>query len=315
MERTSLALLSDQSLLLHAHRECWPLVRRWAPLNCKAARDESVALASITIAPTGDGFSAPRPNEPSALRLGQVDVWMEPDNRVALLYGATHSVGRIDLESMDARLELDVGAEPHVGENVYSMLTIASALLLGRMGRALIHSAAIADPSGRSWLIVGDAQSGKSTTCVTLAVAGYQLLSDDQVVLWRTDNGLMVEGWVRPLHLDEGWESGTPTGQRRTVQPSEMGIEFSQGFASVAGTLHTAVAAEQPTALAPIPAAEAFTGLVRQSPWLLADRSAAESVVAVLSETARLPSYSLSLGLDTYGRGPKLRTLLDSVLS
>jgi hypothetical protein len=314
MGRMSLALLADHSLLLHADSHCWPLVRRWLPLNCDAVRDEPAARASITIGPMGDGPREQRPNKPSALRLGQVHAWMDDENRAALLCGTTDSVGRVDLESLDARLELDVGAEPHVREDAYSMLTVSAALLLGRMGRALIHAAAVADPSGRSWLIVGDAGSGKSTTCVGLAGDGHQLLSDDQVILSSADGNVTVEGWVRPLHLDEGWEAGAPTGQRRTVEPSELGLAFSPSVGTVMGTLHPAIAAEQPTGVTSIPAAEAFTNLVRQSPWLLADRLAAEAVVGILSAAARLPSYALSLGLDTYGRGPKLRSLLDSAL-
>ena len=315
MGRTSIALLADQSLSLHADAESWPLVRPWLPLNCDAAPDEPEARARISIEPVHSEPGARRPNTPSALHLGQVHLWLDEDDGTALLCGATRSVGRIDLVGLEAQLDVDLGAGSLAQQDLYSMLTLSSALLLGRIGRTLIHAAAFATPDGRSWLIVGDGGSGKSTTCIGLARDGNQLLSDDQVVLSTVHHGVTVEGWVRPLHLDEGWEAGVPTGRRRTVEPSDLGLALSQRVGNVVGTLHTAVAAEQPTSVVPISAAKAFAGLVRQAPWLLVDRDVAESIVALLSEAARLPSYALSLGLDTYGRRPKLRALLDSALA
>lgn len=313
--RSSLALLADQSLLLHADRDCWPLVQPWVPLNSHEASEEEIGRARITVTPLNNRKHESRPAGSPVLQLGRVEARIAGAGESALLLGATRSEAAIDLNSLDARLYLDVAAEPQVLEDAYSMLTICSALLLGRMGRALVHAAAVAAPDGRSWLIVGDGGSGKSTTCVGLATSGYELLSDDQVVLGRTGKQLTVEGWLRALHMDEGWERGIPTGQRRTVEPSEFELTVARHGGMLAGTLYTSIRADEPTVVLPAPAAEAFTLLVRQSPWLLADREAAESVVALLADTARLPRYTLSLGLDTYGGGPKLRQLLDSVLS
>ncbi len=61
-------------------------------------------------------------------------------------------------------------------------------------------------------------------------------------------------------------------------------------------------------------AGDAFTGLVRQSPWLLADRVVAPSLADILSAVARLPRFSLRLGLDTFGRPDRLRALLTPAL-
>ena len=53
-------------------------------------------------------------------------------------------------------------------------------------------------------------------------------------------------------------------------------------------------------------AATSFTALVRQSPWLIADRGAAPEVMALLRDTAGRPAYALSLGRDSYARGAVL---------
>ena len=137
--------------------------------------------------------------------------------------GATACWGRLDLEALRATLWADLAAGEAAGADVYAMLTIASALLLGRMRRPLIHAGAVVAPDGKGWLVVGDARSGKSTTCVSLASSGWGLLSDDQVVLTPNGPTLEVEGWLRPVHLDEGWNEGVPRGRRRTVHPAELG--------------------------------------------------------------------------------------------
>src|SRR5207245_6776974 len=92
-----------------------------------------------------------------------------------------------------ARLWVDPAPEPEAAGDVYSMLTVATALLLAGLGRALVHAAAVVHPDGGAWLLVGDARSGKSTTCATLVSAGWGYLSDDQVVLEAREDGVQVD--------------------------------------------------------------------------------------------------------------------------
>ncbi|HYW13327.1 MAG TPA: hypothetical protein VE871_15315, partial [Longimicrobium sp.] len=54
------------------------------------------------------------------------------------------------------------------------------------------------------------------------------------------------------------------------------------------------------TALERAEAGGALAGLLRQSPWLLADRGCAPRVLALLRDAALLPAHALRLGLDTY---------------
>lgn len=60
------------------------------------------------------------------------------------------------------------------------------------------------------------------------------------------------------------------------------------------------VEAGAPTALERAEAGVALAGLLRQSPWLLADRGCAPRVLALLRDAALLPAHALRLGLDTY---------------
>lgn len=66
------------------------------------------------------------------------------------------------------------------------------------------------------------------------------------------------------------------------------------------------VEAAEPTALLPADASGALAGLLRQSPWLLADRGCAPRVLALLRDAALLPSRVLRVGLDTYTNPARL---------
>lgn len=303
------AVLADGVLALSVDSTCRPLLGSWLPFGAAAAAASGPVGASIAIASTPDAGRPRVPSVPSTLRIGDVRAWVQDDT--ALLIGGTGAIGRID----QTRRHADVRVPSRRGEaaaDLQPMLTIAAALLLGRLGRILLHAGAVVADDGRAWLVVGDARSGKSTTCVSLASSGWQLLSDDQVVLHASgEGGLMAEGWLRPLHLDEGWSTGKPTGSRTTIPPPALGLRITTGLVEIAGTLHTSVTAARPSAVSIMTAGESFIGLVRQSPWLLADRAAAPAIVERLSALARLPRRAVSLGRDTFGRPRALRTVIE----
>jgi hypothetical protein len=59
---------------------------------------------------------------------------------------------------------------------------------------------------------------------------------------------------------------------------------------------------------------DAIAGLVRQSPWLLADPVAAPDVLGLLKTMALKPAYRLSLGLDSFRDGAVVAgVLLDAL--
>jgi hypothetical protein len=67
----------------------------------------------------------------------------------------------------------------------------------------------------------------------------------------------------------------------------------------------------RPTELTALSPGEALAGLLRQSPWLLVNRTAAPAVLALLQQgVATTASYRLRLGLDTYRDGERLSACL-----
>lgn len=274
---------------------------RWLPLlpydDEGAPRVDGACIRALAGDPEGD---LPPPSPPT-LRLGTVSCWVS-GNR-AWMTGPSGFRGWAWLD--EARADLFV---PHArigdagGEwDLFSACTLSGALLLGRLGRALAHAAAVVAPDGGAWLLVGDSHAGKTTTCANLLQAGWRYVSDDHVLLSRAvDGGIGVEGWPRPFHLDEGWETGAPVRRRGTTDPHARWPGRWQRTAPLAGLLFPQVDAERATERAPVASADALGRLLRQSPWLLADRAAAPALLALLQQAAAFPASSLRLGLDTY---------------
>lgn len=344
VELQECGLLEDGSLVLDADAALRPLIERWVPrLPAGRASDRPAAKMSIRAIDSWseggrDGccvssYSPAQPLSPT-LRVGTAVAEIDGDSATAILTGADPMVrGTVDLSGLRARLTAPPPTSPDpdpivgVMADLYSMLTISAALLLGRMGRTPVHAGGVVPPGGEALLLAGDAWAGKSTTTLNLIRAGWDYLSDDQVVLSPASDGpgVIAEGWPRDFHLDVGWERGKPTGVRETIDPASF-ISNRQGeregcpggwrrSARVGGLLFPIVRADQPTRLRPLPAAEAFARLVRQTPWLLADPVPARSLLALLTEVAGCPAFELSLGLDTYRDGERLARIIEDRLA
>jgi len=300
-------LLRDGALRLEAAPDLLPLLTNWLPLLTYAERAPD-PHGSVVRVVRGDPL--PPPAAPPALRLGTADAWVEGD--VAVLAGrAAGCSGSVDLRAGRAELRAPPGAAGDEARwELYSMASLACALLLNRMGRTLAHAAGVVAPDGGAWLLVGDTHAGKSTTAANLLRCGWGYVSDDNVVLARGSKGIEVEGWPRHFHMDEGWEAGAPLGRRGAVDPRERWPGQWTDAAPLAGLLFPRVEPAQPTALARCPPGEALAALLRQSPWLLADRGSAPAVLALLRDAAARPAFTLRLGLDSYADPPLLEERL-----
>jgi hypothetical protein len=178
------------------------------------------------------------------------------------------------------------------------MATIAAALLMGRLGRALVHAGAAAPAGGDAWLLAGDSGAGKSTTTAALAAAGWAWLADDHVVLAPEDAAVMVEGWPRRSSPASSASAPSLAGD---LSPARW-----QRRARLGGVLLPVVRPERATALRPARPAEALAALVRQSPWLLADAAVAPVLLRLLQRAAQLPAFHLVLGRDCLRRPERL---------
>lgn len=292
-----LALLRDGALTLHVHRAVAGMADGWIPLGAAAAR--APGAARIRLVP-GRARPFPLPDGEPAVQVLGVDGWIDPAAaRVRLASRDGALWGSVDL----ARLRAVVAVRrpgPPPGLDLTAALTVCAALLLGRLGRALLHAAAVVAPDLRAWLLVGDSHAGKTSTCVNLIRAGWDWLADDQVVVRASGDGVEVEGWPRRFTLDDGFEAGASRGTRTPADPARFGPGRLRPAAPLAGLLLPRVRPDQPTHLSPAHPADGLGQLIRQSPWLLADAHAAPRVLSLLQRMAKTSVYRAGLGTDTY---------------
>lgn len=300
-------LLEDGSLSVEVERQLIPVVEPWLPRLPPAPGHRSRTRAIIHVLRGSTDQAGPPSTEPT-LTLGTVAAWVLADRERVILKGSAASCrGVADLSTLRSELYAQAerggrGGGADAAADLYSMLTICAALTLGRLGRALLHSAGVVTPGGAGWLLVGDAHAGKSTTCMNLVAAGWDYLSDDQLILGRdaATGEIRIEGWLRAFHLDDGWGSGTPLHRRRAVDPATLGSGRWRRTAQLSGLLFPQVAADAPTTLTPVTQGDALSRLLRQTPWLLADLASAAATLELLRTAAGYPAFHLRLGLDSY---------------
>jgi hypothetical protein len=274
--------------------------------------------ARIRVVPA-DGRPPRLPAGEPMLEVVRVRAWMDGAGSRVRVAGPRGAVrGTVDLTRRRATLAVD-GAAPFsqaLTHDVSCALTLAAALLLGRAECALLHAGAVVAPDGRAWLLVGDSHSGKTTTCANLIRAGWDWLADDQVVVARGPGGeVRAEGWPRPFTLDDGFEAGAPLGRRSPADPARLGRGRWRRTAPLGGVLLPQVDADRPTRLEPAHPAAALAALIRQSPWLLADRHAAPRVLALLEGMAKTSVFCLRLGRDGYAAPELLRACVSAAMT
>lgn len=298
---TTHRLLDDGTLSLTCTPDAAPLIAGWVPIGLRPSSAPGTAEIAMRVGTVDAPGKAAE-----TLRLLDLSAWVVGD--VAHLHHPSGAGGRVELRARHAEIALSAGAV----DAVEPILTLTAALLIGRSGCALVHAAAVVAPSGGVWLLVGDSHAGKSSTVATLALGGWGYLSDDQVVIGEQRGRIVAEGWCRPFNLDAGWDDSEVTGRR--VASGTVPSGRVAGPKELSGILLPSVVPDRPTALAPASSADGFEALIRQSPWLLADRAAAPSAVELLTGVARLPVRRLSLGRDSYRRPEKLVAALAAVV-
>ena len=307
--------LVDGVLALDVHPNAAGAVERWIPRNARPAEASEGFAARIRVvaAPSEERLpeGARNNNGKPTLTLDGVRLWLRDGQ--GLMLGSSSAHGAIDTSAGEARISIVAGQAEAADTDVYSMLTIASAALLLHEGCALIHAGAVAAPDGRAWLLVGDTHSGKSTTCLNMIRGGCAYIADDQVVLRPSGEKIVVHGWPRDFHIDKGWERGEREGSRHTIDPLDFTSRV-QRDAPLAGILMVSIASNSPTQMVRTAGSDALAGIVRQSPWFLADREVASLGLALLTRAAALPAFALTLGLDVYTDAGRLMDVVSTAL-
>ena len=301
-----ISLLTDSALVLRVDPELHAAALPWIPRPCGPVHSCDENGAMLIVEPAGRGDHR-RFDEPPTITVDGVRAHVDGDD--VWLLGPSGLSGRIELARRRATLSFDVRAS---ALDVQGALTLASALLLGRLGRVLVHAAAVMDPRGRACLLVGDSHFGKVATSSILLAFGWQHVADEYVVLSAEGGGLRVEGWPRVADLDSGWIEGR-INTRIATDTIAFGPTAWAPSASLSGLWFPVVAGDDSRGLFRLAAATVLDRLVRESPWALADGAVASSALELLTRAARLPCAALRLGRDSYANAMRFAGYVETV--
>lgn len=205
-------------------------------------------------------------------------------------------------------------------------------MLLKRHGLVHCHAAAVAAPHG-TVLIIGDGGAGKSTSTLSLLIAGYRFLADDELFLQVGGQQVYTRAAERVVHCtDETLRllpglpdaADLPLVQRGKRKKRRLEIPLP-GIASAIDSrtappvrlvIFPRVVPEQRTRLEPVGSSDALRRLVlhrpKEHPAVWADAPSLEkqfSTVATLATSA--VAYDLVLGADV----ARVPALIDAVLA
>jgi hypothetical protein len=102
-----------------------------------------------------------------------------PDRAELPLHG-----GWATIERAPARVTFRLPAAPPARDLVHPYLAPAAAVAARWAGRESFHAGAVVAGDG-AWAVLGDKESGKSTTLAHLALGGHEVVSDDLLVVDR----------------------------------------------------------------------------------------------------------------------------------
>lgn len=182
---------------------------------------------------------------------------------------------------------------------------------LRRFGLFELHSAGVFNPDNQlAVLIIGPSGSGKSTLTLQLAMAGWEYLSDDELLLSLDDGEVEARGFRSffavsgATALAAGFGGSEPVegpnGPFKTCfEPEAVFTSQRRLKASPDVLLFISLTGEQKSRFNQLTQPETMARLIRACPWATYDTSIAGANLKVLSRLARQTSaFDLNAGRD-----------------
>jgi|GEM_PF-1078957 len=217
----------------------------------------------------------------------------EPLGWVHLTWRRAAAVARIEATAPHAQVFLSREAAADVDLLLRSFLLVTLIFLWKRDGRYHVHAGTALDTRGRGWMLIGNSNSGKSTTTALLAARGWQVGTDDIAFLVDAGDCVGVLGFRSSIALRSGGydllgkEGGLPLVARRKTGfwPEELGSSWVQTVVPDI-VVFTSVGGER-TTLTPAAPAEVLHALLRWSLWVMFEPTAAQEHLDLLSRLGR----------------------------
>jgi hypothetical protein len=241
-----------------------------------------------------------------------------PDGRgIRVTWDYAPAIADVPSASSVAVVRLSPEAVRHFERCTRTFLMAVVIVLLRRAGWYHLHAATAIDPSGRGWLVAGNAHAGKSTTAALLAASGWQVGTDDAAFLERREQRIVVHTTHAPIALREGGRrllaraGGVVLPDRGKVgfRPEDLGGIWTP-LVSPDIVIFPTVGKARTTA-EPIARTVALAELVRWSAWVMLEPDPAQEHLDVLSRlTGQARCYRVTLGRDLFTEPNRLIELV-----
>ena len=180
------------------------------------------------------------------------------------------------------------------GSELARITSFAVCAALRRFNIFELHSAGVIVPNTvTAALIVGSSGSGKSTLTSRLATAGWEYLSDDELLLSTVDQTVEARGFRSFFALRNSGPS------KHCFEPGDVFNATRVAQATPGYLLFSTLGHQDKTELHELTQAETMTQLIRACPWATYDTIVAGPYLALLSQLARqAKGFNLKAGTD-----------------
>lgn len=301
---------------LLAYKGALPMGEAAAP----AGDAPSIVIDAAMREAGGDGLSAPPEDARTFARGTRFWTWVDGGEARVV---AEDSEARVSADGCRVDVRFGPGALAVEGDRTVGFYLMTTALLyaLAARGWTVLHAAALVPPSAQTretdappgLLLVGDSDSGKSTTSLTLIRHGWGYVSDDTVLLRDGGDAPEVGSYRRDVCVDPDAAALFPELGGRAWPPSPSDAsKWRVDLAAVYGDRFRPACAPQavlfpelvpdaPSCVEPVDERAAVLRLLPQSslPLLARQPALAQTVFDTVSALVRrTPCYRLVTGRD-----------------
>jgi hypothetical protein len=229
------------------------------------------------------------------------------------------ALAELDPGTVTAWVTLSPAAAARIAECARTFFLTVLILLLRRAGWHHVHAAAAIDPSGRGWLLAGNADAGKSTTAALLASRGWQISTDDIAFLAPGRRRVAVVAYRTPIALrprayrllNQAGGVLLPEQRKVGLWPEDLGGRWVPRVDPEIIVFPSVDRVAAQTRAEPISTHETLNELIRWSSWVILEPELARERLYLLTSLARQGrGYRVTLGRDLFTQPDRLAQLV-----
>ena len=236
---------------------------------------------------------------------------------IRLAWEVAPAIADVPVDATTASVWLSLAAVDRLEHCTRTFLMAVLVVLLRRTGWHHLHAATAIDPTGRGWLVAGNAHAGKSTTAALLAAWGWRVGTDDVAFLDRRGQRVVVHAARARIALREGGRRllaraggvALPARGKVGYWPEDLGGIWTP-LVEPDVVIFTSVGSAR-TSAKPVEPPAAMAELVRWSAWVMLEPDLAQGHLELITRLARQARcYRVTLGRDLFSRPHRLIELV-----